>query len=95
MSKFENNIIGNNLFKANGTIKFNLMEILEEKHITRYALSRITNIRYDTICNYCNSNVTLINAEYLKIFCTILDCNIGDIMTFEDETEKTSAIETN
>ncbi|MCX4302818.1 MAG: helix-turn-helix transcriptional regulator [Clostridia bacterium] len=90
MSKFENNIIGNNLFQVNGYIKFHLLELLEKKHITRYALSRITNIRYDTICNYCSSNVTLINAEYLKIFCTILDCNIGDIMTFEKIEKNTS-----
>lgn len=53
-----------------------------KKHITRYALSRKTNIRYDTICNYCSGNVTLINAEYLKIFCSVLECNIGDIMEY-------------
>lgn len=90
MSKFDNTIIGSNLPPVNGNIKFHLLELLKEKNITRYALSRRTNIRYDTICNYCNSNVTLINVEYLKIFCTILDCNIEDIMTFEKIEEKTS-----
>ena len=83
MSKFESNTLGNNLFKTNGTLKFHLMDILNDKHITRYALAKATNIRYDTICNYCSGNVTLINAEYLKIFCEILDCKIEDILTYE------------
>lgn len=82
MSKFERNTAGNNLLKTTGKIEFHLLEILEKKHITRYALSRKTNIRYDTICNYCSGNVTLINAEYLKIFCSVLECNIGDIMEY-------------
>ncbi len=84
MSKFDTNAIGNNLLKTNGKIKFHLLEILEAKQITRYKLSRITNIRYDTICNYCSGNVTLINAEYLKIFCNVLECNICDIMEYID-----------
>ena len=82
MSKFERNVIGNNLLKTDGKIKFHLLELLESKHITRYALSRKTNIRYDNICNYCSGNVTLINTEYLKIFCSVLECNIGDILEY-------------
>jgi len=88
MSKFERNVIGNNLLKTNGKIKFHLLEILEKRNITRYALSKKTNIRYDTICNYCSGRVTLINTEYLKIFCSVLNCNIHDIIEYIDnETE--------
>ena len=86
MSKFERNVIGNNLLKTNGKIKFHLFELLEDRNITRYALARKTNIRYDTICNYCTGNVTLINTEYLKIFCSVLNCNICDIIEYIDES---------
>ncbi len=82
MSKFDKNILGNNLLKVNGHLEWHLSDILKLKNITRYRLSKISNIRYDTICNYCSGNVTLINAEYLKIFCYILECNIDDIVTF-------------
>lgn len=79
MSKFEND---NKLIKINGDIKFKLLDVLKAKNITRYKLSKITGIRYDTICNYCSGNVTLLNKEYLKIFCEVLNCQISDIIEY-------------
>ena len=80
MSKFEND---DKLIKVNGDIKFKLLDVLKKKNITRYKLSKLTGIRYDTICNYCSSKVTLINKEYLKIFCAVLDCQISDIIEYK------------
>lgn len=80
MSKFEND---NNLIKVTGNIRFKLLEVIEKNNITRYKLSKITGIRYDTICNYCSGNVTLLNKEYLKIFCEVLNCQISDILEYE------------
>ena len=79
MNKFENDT---KLIKTNGNIKINLLNVLNQRNITRYRLSKITGIRYDTICNYCSNNVTLLNKEYLKIFCEVLNCNINDIMEY-------------
>ena len=83
MSKFDLDNIGNNLIKVDGNVIFKLEDVLKKNNITKYRLSRITNIRYDTICNYCKGNVTLINIEYLKIFCNVLNCNIDDIMEYQ------------
>ena len=85
MSKFDINAVGNNLIKVNGNMIFNLQDVLNKRHITRYRLSKITNIRYDTICNYCKGKVTLLNVEYLKIFCDILDCKIEDIIEYKSK----------
>ena len=82
MSKFDLDNIGNNLIKVDGQIVFKLQDVLDKKNITKYKLSRITNIRYDTICNYCKGNVTLINVEYLKIFCNVLNCTTDDIIEY-------------
>lgn len=79
-SKFEND---NNLIKVNGNIVFKLLDVLERNNITRYKLSKITGIRYDTICNYCSGNVTLLNKEYLKIFCDVLNCQISDLIEYK------------
>ncbi len=84
MSKFDKDTLGNNLIKVDGKIIFKLQEVIDRKGTTKYALSRKTNIRYDTICNYCKGNVTLINAEYLKIFCNILDCSIEEIIEYKE-----------
>ena len=86
MSKFDVNSLGNNLIKVNGNIVFKLQSVLEKKDITKYKLSRITNIRYDTICNYCKGDVTLINVEYLKIFCSVLNCEIQDIIEYRERS---------
>ena len=85
MSKFDKNILGNNLLKVDGHLEWHLAEKLKEKNITKYRLSKLSNIRYDTICYYCAGNVTLINAEYIKIFCYILDCKIQDIVQYIDD----------
>lgn len=86
MSKFDVNSLGNNLIKVNGNIVFKLQSVLEKNNITKYKLSRITNIRYDTICNYCKGEVTLINVEYLKIFCSVLNCEIQDIIEYRERS---------
>lgn len=79
MSKFEND---DKLIKVHGDIKFKLLDVLKSNNITRYKLSQITGIRYDTICNYCSGKVTLLNKEYLKIFCDVLNCQISDIIEY-------------
>lgn len=83
MSKFDLNTIGNNLLKVDGKIIFKLQNVLDKNNVTKYKLSKITNIRYDTICNYCKGTVTLINVEYLKIFCNVLNCKIEDIIEYK------------
>lgn len=82
MSKFEND---NKLIKVKGEIQFKLMEVLKERDIIRYKLSKLTGIRYDTICNYCSGKVTLLNKEYLKIFCDVLNCQISDIIEYTNK----------
>lgn len=79
MSKFEND---NKLIKVNGDIKFKLLDVLKANGITRYKLSKITGIRYDTICNYCSGKVSLLNKEYLRIFCSVLNCQLSDIIEY-------------
>ena len=81
-SKFEND---NNLIKVNGNIKFKLLEVLNKNNISRHKLSRITGIRYETICNYCTGDITLINRIYLTIFCEVLDCNVTDIIEYVND----------
>lgn len=79
MSKFEND---NKLIKVNGDIKFKLLDVLKANNITRYKLSKMTGIRYDTICNYCSGKVSLLNKECLKIFCSVLNCQVSDIIEY-------------
>ncbi len=83
MRKFDIDSLGNNSIKVDGNMIFKLQKVLNNRKISKYKLSRITNIRYDTICNYCKGKVTLINVEYLKIFCNVLDCKVSDIIEYK------------
>ena len=85
MSKIEHGI-GNTLINAKGKIIIKLEEVINNTaHMNKYRLSKLTGIRYDTICNYCKNTVTLINKEYLKIFCDVLDCKIEDIIEYKKD----------
>lgn len=83
MSKFENGV-GNTLIEVDGDIIIKLEEVINRTEgMNKYRLSKMTGIRYDTICNYCKNTVTLINKEYLKIFCNVLDCKMEDILEYK------------
>lgn len=84
MNKLENGI-GNTLIQADGEIIIKLEEVINKTDgMSKYRLSKITGIRYDSICNYCKNTVSLINKEYLKIFCNVLDCDISDIIEYRN-----------
>ena len=85
MSKLENGI-GSTIINVSGEIEIKLEEIINRTEgMNKYRLSKLTGIRYDTICNYCKNTVTLINKEYLKIFCDVLDCKIEDIIEYKKD----------
>lgn len=82
MSKLENGL-GSSVIQADGKVIIKLEEVINNTEgMNKYRLSKMTGIRYDTICNYCKNTVTLINKEYLKIFCSVLDCKIEDIIEY-------------
>ena len=82
MSKLEKGL-GNTIIETDGEIIIKLEEVINNtKGMTKYSLSKLTGIRYYTICSYCKNQVTLINKEYLKIFCNVLDCKIEDIIEY-------------
>lgn len=84
MSKFENGV-GNTLIDVDGDIIVKLEEVINRTEgMNKYRLSKMTGIRYDTICNYCKNTVTLINKEYLKVFCSVLNCRIEDIIEYKE-----------
>ncbi|MBD5143211.1 MAG: helix-turn-helix transcriptional regulator [Oscillospiraceae bacterium] len=66
-------------------LKLNLDKILEEKHMTRYQLAKITDIKYQTIDNYYKNRVTRYDGYILSRICEALDCEINDVLIFVQE----------
>ncbi len=66
-------------------IKFRLSELLEEKNISRYKLSKETKIADNALKKICNNETSSISLGNLEKICKFLDCTIAEFMVIEDE----------
>lgn len=65
-----------------GTIKIKLDELIEKKGISKNKLSHKAEMQRTQINNYCNNNITRLDIDVLSRICTVLDCEIGDLLEF-------------
>ncbi|MBQ3565742.1 MAG: helix-turn-helix transcriptional regulator [Oscillospiraceae bacterium] len=63
-------------------VKLILDEYLEKNGITRYQLSQITEIKYQTIDNYYKNRVVRYDSFILSKICEALNCRIEDIVAY-------------
>lgn len=63
-------------------VKLNLHRILQERGISQAELSRMTGIRPSTVCDLCNNNADFIKVENLDKICSVLKCDVSDIVKF-------------
>lgn len=68
--------------KEYGHIEIHLKELMEERGVTRNALARATNTRFEVINKWYHGHVEKIDADVLARICYILDCNPGDIILY-------------
>ena len=61
-------------------VKLTLDKLLERKGITRYQLSKMTEINYQIIDNYYKNKVVRYDSYILSKICEALDCSISDII---------------
>ncbi len=64
-------------------IKLALKEYIDKNNITRYELSKRTQIQYSIIDNYYKNKVVRYDRYILDKICTALDCEISDIIEFK------------
>jgi putative transcriptional regulator len=65
-----------------GTIKIKLDELIEQRGISKNKLSHKAEMQRTQINNYCNNNITRLDIDVLSRICTVLDCEIGDLLEF-------------
>ena len=66
-------------------IKITLDSLLKERNISRYELAKRTGIRYHIIDNYYKNKVVRYDSFILNKICIALNCEIEDIIKFENE----------
>lgn len=67
-------------------IKIDIRSLMEEKNITRNALARATNTRFEVIDKWYKGHVEKIDTDVLARICYVLDCKPGDIILYEFES---------
>ncbi|MBR3025699.1 MAG: helix-turn-helix transcriptional regulator [Oscillospiraceae bacterium] len=62
-----------------------LQNLLQQKNITRYKLSKETGIKFQTIDNYYKNKVVRYDGYVLSQICKVLNCTVGDILIYQNE----------
>lgn len=68
-----------------GHIEINLKEIMDNKAISRNALARAINTRFEVVDKWYHGNVEKIDADILARICYVLDCSPADIIIYRLE----------
>lgn len=65
-----------------GTIKIHLAKLIEESGLSKNKLSHRAEMQRTQINRYCNNEVTRLDIDVLARLCTVLGCEIGDLLEF-------------
>ena len=65
-----------------GTIKINLAKLIEERGISKNKLSHRAEMQRTQINHYCNNTISGLDIDVLSRLCTVLECEIGDLLEF-------------
>lgn len=65
-----------------GHIEINIRKYMDEQNITRNALARAINARFEVIDKWYNGHVERIDADILARICYALNCTPGDIIHY-------------
>ena len=75
-------------FKDYGSIKINIKDKMDANGITRNALARAIDARFEVINKWYQGDVERIDADILAKICYVLECNPGDIINYKRDCKK-------
>lgn len=65
-----------------GTIRINLDQLIKKAGISKNKLSHRAEMQRTQLNHYCNNSITRLDIDVLARICTVLDCEIGDLLEF-------------
>ena len=74
--------------KNYGSVEIHLKELMDQQNITRNALARAINARFEVIDRWYNGHVEKIDSDILARICFVLDCSPGDIIKYISKGKK-------
>ncbi len=71
-----------------GTIRIKLDELIKKAGISKNKLSHKAEMQRTQINSYCNNEITRLDTDVLARICTVLECEIGDLLEFVPPEKK-------
>ena len=68
-------------------VRLTIDKMLEKRGITRYEWAKRTEIKFQTIDRYYKNRVTRYDSYILDRICSVLQCDISDIMEYKKDKE--------
>lgn len=68
-------------------IRIKLSELLGKRRMSRRELAQLIGVRPNTVGDMYNDNVKRLDIVTLNKICTVLDCDISDILEFTRDEE--------
>ena len=65
-----------------GVIKIKLSELIKKNGMRKNMLSHRTEMQRTQINRYCSNDITRLDVDVLARLCTVLDCEIGELLEF-------------
>lgn len=65
-----------------GKIRIKLDELLKKSGMCKNKLSQRAEMQRTQLNHYCNNTITRLDTDVLARLCTVLDCEIGDLLEF-------------
>ena len=68
--------------EEHGSIRIKLAELIEQKGLSKNKLSHRAEMQRTQINHYCNNEITRLDTDVLARICTVLECEISDLLEF-------------
>lgn len=65
-----------------GSIRINLDTLIQRAGISKNKLSHKAEMQRSQINQYCNNTITRLDVDVLARICTVLQCEIGELLEF-------------
>lgn len=68
-----------------GSIELTLKEIMDSRNISRNALARAINTRFEVVDKWYQGHIEKIDTDILARICYVLDCSPSDVIKYRLE----------
>ncbi len=63
-------------------VRIKLLDMIQMRGISKNKLSQRAEMQRTQLNNYCNNTIARLDVDVLGRLCTVLECEIGDILEF-------------